>query len=723
MSGYSTSHRLYYFNGINGANGEYALPPISGEELSRFITGESPPENLSELRFRHQHRTGQHLGVKEGVDPARLEEAGWGVIFPYNANPAIKEALGELLELRCQQAGQYFKIYAGTDKQGGGYRPNESKNEFLARNGAGPGPADPERVPYYLLIVGSPQEIPYRFQTQLDVQYSVGRVYFDTLDEYASYARSAVAAETGEVKLARQAAFFSPSNPDDVATRLSTEALVGPLANKFAANKADWQVNAYLSDKATKAQLGGLLGGAQTPAVLFTANHGMCLPAGDAGQLSRQGALICQDWPGPKAWNGKGAIPEEFYFAGDDLAPDANLSGLVAFFFACFGAGTPHQDEYSKWFLNDQAEAIAPYPFLSRLPVKMLGHPGGGALAVVGHVERAWSFSFDWPEAGAQLAVFESTLQRLLDGHRVGSACEYFNERYAELSTVLSDELEEIEFNKKVDPYRLAGLWTANNDARGYAILGDPAVRLPVVQQGEEPQRPQIQAGQITAEPRVEAHSDAGQLDEKDQVLPGDSGPSREEPAGRSSPEQTYKDYSPLPSVRRGYKDEHPELYNSWVRHIEAGYKQNDEVFRRILEAFMRSHQSTLIMYWTLFAVGIGFFVTAVVLALAGGAPLPATIFGGLSVISFLTYFISRPTQSIEENLLYITWLGVIYNSYWTNLAWSFDEKAAHQVLDEATQDALTQIQTLIDHHNRSTSRRPGLWKRESDSGKPENDG
>lgn len=468
--------RRLTFNGVNGATGEYGLPPMTGEELARFLSGQAQPENLNELRYRDNQRgETRHLGVKEGVDPKRLDQAGWGVIFTHDTDPAIREALAPLLALRQEQAGDLFKVF----EKDGGCQPGEAKGKFLARHGTGPGPANPARVPYYLLLVGSPEQISYRFQSQLDVQYAVGRLHFDRVEDYAHYAASVVAAEMGKVERPRRMSFFSVENADDPATQLSNESLVTPLLHDLRRSCPGWEMSTLLKEDATKAKLTRLLGGEETPALLFTSSHGMEFPFGDPRQRPHQGALLCGDWPGPEAW--RQPIPQDFYFAGEDVAADASLLGLMTFHFACYGAGTPHLDDFAQQAFKDRT-AIAPEAFLSALPTALLGHPKGGALAVVGHVERAWSYSFEWEGASAQTTVFESALQCLLDGHPVGSAMEYLNARYAELSTMLSDQLEEIEFGALVDPFDLAGLWTANNDARGYAILGDPAVRLPVGQ-------------------------------------------------------------------------------------------------------------------------------------------------------------------------------------------------------------------------------------------------
>jgi hypothetical protein len=485
---------VFHFNGVNGSNGDYLVPPMTHEMLSKIARNEPlDKKHLEELKWLNRRVKSKFLGVAAGLDPKDLSQTGWGVIFAQEDTnvPAIREALKELLDYRREQATRksekFYREYTGNDA----YRRGETKEAFLTRHRTGPGPVHPERTPYYLLIVGDPEIIPYRFQYQLDVAYAVGRIHFDTLEEYAAYAHSVVEAERGGLKLPRRAVFFGVRNDDDPATSLSADELVKPLSGMMGADQPSWDVQALLHADATKARLSRLLGGDETPALLFTASHGMGFDNGSNRQLKHQGALLCQEWPGPQKWSKR--IPEEFYFAAEDVSGDARLYGLISFHFACYGAGTPKLDDFSHQDFTDPA-LIAPHAFVAQLPKRLLGHPKGGALAVIGHVERAWGYSFMWGDTEKQerqLESFKSSLKCLMEGHTVGHSFEYFNERYAEIASDLSAALEEIKFGADYDPLALAETWTAHGDARGYAIIGDPAVRLPVGEaktvEGERP--------------------------------------------------------------------------------------------------------------------------------------------------------------------------------------------------------------------------------------------
>jgi hypothetical protein len=465
------------FNGVDGVTGKYLLSPASPDEVLQAARVTRPgAEHLGELRWWHRRATESTFGPREGIDPKDLAQTGWGVIFAHPADAEVREALRPLLELRRGQASlvddRFYREFIGE----GAYRPGESKQQFLARHGAGPGPADPRKVPYYLLLVGGPDAIPFAFQYQLDVQYAVGRLDLERPEDYAAYAESVVGAETSGAPRPRRAVFFGTRNHGDPATALSADGLVLPLAEHFRSRADGWEVETCVGEEAGKRRLAELVGGPSTPALLFTATHGVGFPPDHVRQRPHQGALLCQEWPGPGG--PQLAIPEGQYFSGDDIGADADLQGLISFHFACFGGGTPQWDDYWRDG-TDGRRQLASRSFVAAMPKRLLGHARGGALAVVGHVDRAWGYSFRWPQAGQQTEVYEDCLQRLLAGHPIGSAFEYFNERYAELSSDLSAALEDVEYGKLPDHLALASMWTANNDARGFAVLGDPAVRLP----------------------------------------------------------------------------------------------------------------------------------------------------------------------------------------------------------------------------------------------------
>ena len=521
------SKEIIYFNGINGDTGGYLFSPSTTDELVKVVTegkfgqfGSNSEDSDVLRRLKKKECQEKNFAPNAEVDdPKDLAQTGWGVIFASDADLRIRDALQELLEHRKQQATKkekkehYYQEYIGHR----GFRPNDTKLTFLERHKVGFGPVDPNKMPYYLLIVGDPQTIPFLFQQELSVQFAVGRIYFDKseneseeeyLGKYAQYARSVVQAEKKCCVLPRRASFFGVQNNDDDATQSSAENLIRPLAEWMpnSVSNYDWSVETVLAEKATKTKLEKLLGGDETPALLFTGSHGMGFDKGHSRQLEHQGALICQDWPGPKNWCG--AIPSDYFFSSEDVGDDARLLGLIAFHFACYSAGTPQleefahrKNEFDQNRNSNQRSKIADRAFIASLPQRLLSHPKGSALAVVGHVERAWTSSFMWNKID-QTEVFKSTLKELVKGEPVGLAFEKrFSHRHAEISVSLGQKLEDIRcFGRivgygqyEIDPDDLVSLWTANNDARNYVILGDPAVKLMVGDKSEaHPKRPTI---------------------------------------------------------------------------------------------------------------------------------------------------------------------------------------------------------------------------------------
>ncbi|WP_371679698.1 hypothetical protein [Streptomyces sp. NBC_01276] len=460
------------FNGVDADTGEYLFAPAPLASLAGQIRGAGQPErgHLRELRNRLE-RDEPHLGVMYGWEPEDLASVGWALVTAEETDPEVLAALEPLRRLRQQQAGDLYREL--TVKAG------ETDEEFRSRHHLAPGPVDPRSMPYYLLLVGSPEQIPFSFQYQLDVSYAVGRVHFDTATEYASYAASVIAAESGSdigapTREGPRVHLFATRNPGDRPTALSASRLVTPLGAELGSLAAGVRLTEDIGEGATKVRLHDLLFGESAPETLFTATHG--LGRSVEGRREIQGALLCQDWPGPLTRPGK--ISSDHYLAGADVLKDSPVIPRAVFSFCCYGAGTPTTEDFPNPTTDHEPPPATESPFVARLPQRLLGNPAGGALAFIGHVERAWGCSFLWGDMTPQIAAMTSTLLAILDGKRIGNAMEYLNARYAEVSAQLTSKLSLIErAGLRVEDRDLVGLWTANNDARNYIVIGDPAVR------------------------------------------------------------------------------------------------------------------------------------------------------------------------------------------------------------------------------------------------------
>src|SRR5439155_9749072 len=101
-------------------------------------------------------------------------------------------------------------------------------------------------------------------------------------------------------------------------------------------------------------------------------------------------------------------------------------------------------------------------------PQRLLSHPQGSALAVLGHVDRAWGYSIQPSDLGPQIQPFRSALGRILAGDPVGLATQDFSEKYAMLSAALLSALAPSEAAEAPGELQLVVDWIERNDAQSY---------------------------------------------------------------------------------------------------------------------------------------------------------------------------------------------------------------------------------------------------------------
>ena len=466
--------------------------------------------------------------IVHGIDLDQIAEARWALVVNTLEDSALLRALEPLLRWRAEQQGIRLPELTYRDGEDCGtwmsrhsdgfkqtlrdhwgqippvllYRPDEDAAGWLGRHRTMQGAVDPRRgVPYYLALVGRPgplnkddwTAIPFEFQYDLDISWGVGRICFTgpdgqhRLEGYRRYAELLVQQERSPVPPRRHAVFFAPWD-ESLGMRHLFDHFVFPLTrgreeSSGVGTRNGYQQSELLARAATKANLGRTLRGelkGGVPDLLVIGNRGISLPLQDNRIVMHNGAIICQDW------SGAGTVQREHWFAAEDVPDGADLTGLIAFLFGSYGAGTPQRDNFA-FDPNQDPPQIAPMACVAQFPQELLLR---GALGVLGHVDQAWNMSFR-DNRGSSVTVLEETIEHILTGRRLGRATEPINLRYAALGNQVSSIMLNLRFGsggqRQTIPWDIDVLRRTRNDIRNYIVLGDPAVRLmPFIDSGPQ---------------------------------------------------------------------------------------------------------------------------------------------------------------------------------------------------------------------------------------------
>ncbi|MCP3138993.1 hypothetical protein [Pyxidicoccus xibeiensis] len=422
------------------------------------------------------------------ANPNDLPSQRWGLVAPKGPRGDALLALVEPLRQRRQQAqgGERVAIYRVPPDMDGPLAARWKKEVFRHE-----GTREADR-PRYLLLLGDLNEVSLELQHALTTDAFVGRLAFATDAGYAAYVDKVLRWEDATPRESNARMLFYTSRDGSSATELGHRMLIAPSVT---ACRERQELHCFpqadlvsLGDDGP-VSLASLLdhASARRPGVLFTLSHGRGRPA--------------SGWAHPEArlaHQGELKLPDGGFLCASELASRPFLPGGIWFSFACFSAGTPARSSYAHWLrqlpesdpnarrgleaLPQQGER----PFISALPQAALANPDG-PLAVMGHVDLAWSHSFSDRGRGTPSRFIE-LLKELAAGSRAGvalqSLMQVLNEASSELAALYNQEaLEHTQGRPStIDPLERARLWMARQDLANYVLLGDPAVRLSLAQ-------------------------------------------------------------------------------------------------------------------------------------------------------------------------------------------------------------------------------------------------
>jgi hypothetical protein len=428
-----------------------------------------------------------------GGDPNDLDEQRWALIVPEGEAGARLEALVRPLvdKRRDDQGGRDVRVYRVPARMDADAALRWHRDVYLDED-------QPEaELPFYQLILGDLDQVPLALQQVQMLDGAAGRIAFADDRGYEAYVAKLLQWERAPSPIARARSLLFTAHDGTGATQLGYQALVAPAL--AIARKDRDSGNFAAADVVELGQPGRppapdeLLAGvaAAEPAVLLSISHGAGAPRAGWSSLDAQRRL-----------QGAMSLGKGGKLTADDVAGRPFLPGGVWLMFACFGAGTPGESAYRPWlecllelgqFGGEIEPVLRSLPaagepgFISALPKALLANPDG-PIAFIGHIDLAWSYSFQELDAPRgprnRPRRFTQVLHYALRRDRVGVAFrELVSSAIAadtELATLYGGLARKGGAMDAAQLTRLSHLWMLRHDLMGYVLLGDPAARLPI---------------------------------------------------------------------------------------------------------------------------------------------------------------------------------------------------------------------------------------------------
>jgi hypothetical protein len=448
------------------AGKEKAASGNVSEESRRWPLRNAPP------KIRTFLKPPKPVDLANWRDP----EVGWGIVAAAlpgtdDSDLASGADLPEPIQQLRKDRGNapVFRYRVGWDQRFRLLRNYADKIDVAI--GQSPRGTARECIPHYLLICGTPEQVPWELQYVLNAHYAVGRLHLTgvALENYVSALRSGWQASGANAK--RSVIWAVNYGGNDITSLMRN--LIAAKVNEKLAGDTDLSAGVKFLDgagAATSAELTNVLA-ASKPSLVVTTSHGQTYPLDNLDTLRNElGLLVDQNYASVR--------PESLL---DSWQPD----GTVWYAHACCSAGCSAQTLFDG-LTQDGSEVdqilkgVAKLGSrVSPLPTALLG-ASKPLRAFIGHVEPTFDWTLRNPDTNQSLtgSMQLALYSELYQPSPVGSAFRRWYERLGSLYTAYDRDQAEFSRGGNTRAAMLKDLLAAR-DVQSTVILGDPTATLP----------------------------------------------------------------------------------------------------------------------------------------------------------------------------------------------------------------------------------------------------